>query len=79
VGELVGDVIVEIKTLCEFKWGDGTHIIVPLMIEFDTKVVTEKIGVITWFEMGAESISVYNVGSQFDGWVRIDTMEAVFN
>jgi hypothetical protein len=38
-----------------------------------------KIGVITWFKMGTESISAYNVGPQFDGWVCIDTMEAVFN
>ena len=55
------------------------HIIVPLMIEFDTEVVTEKIGIITWFETGAESISAYNVGSRLDCWICIDTMEAVFN
>ena len=79
MGELVGNVIIEIKTACKFEWEDGAHIIVPLMIEFDTKVVTEKIGVITWFKTGAESISAYNVGSQFDGWACINTMEAVFN
>ncbi len=79
MGELVGDVIVKIKTACKFEWGDGAHIIVPLMIEFNTKVVMEKIGVITWFETGTESISAYNVGPRFDGWVLIDTMEAVFH
>ncbi len=79
MGELVGDVIVEIKKACKFEWGDGMHIIVPLMIEFDTKVVTEKIGIITLFKTGAESISAYNVGSRLDCWICIDMMEAVFN
>ncbi len=79
MGELVGDVIVKIETASEFKWGDGTHIIVPLMIEFNTEVVAEKIGVVTWFKTGTQSIRAHNVGSRFDGWVCIDTMEAVFN
>jgi hypothetical protein len=52
VGEFVGDVIVKIKSACKFEWGDDAHIIVPLMLEFNTKVVMEKIGVITWFKMG---------------------------
>ena len=79
MGELVGDVIVEIETASEFKWGDGKHIIVPLMIEFNTKVVAEKIEVVTWFKTGTQPIRAHNVGSRFDGWVRIDAMEAVFN
>jgi hypothetical protein len=79
MGELVGDVIVEIETASEFKWGDGAHIIVPLMIEFNTKVVAEKIGVVTWFKTGTQSIRAHNVGSRFDDWVSINTMEAEFN
>ncbi len=63
-GELVGDVIVKIKTASKFKWGDGVHIIVPLMIEFNTKVVVEKIGVVTWFKTGTQSIRAHNVGIQ---------------
>ena len=79
VGEFVGDFIVEIETACKLEWGDRAHVIVPLVNEFDTKVVAEKIGVIACFKPGTEAISADNVGPWFDGWVNVDTMEAVFD
>ena len=75
---MVGEVVDEEKKARKFEWQDATDACMVFVIEFDAKQVLEKILVWARIKRWAETVRRDNCHASKHGFVRVTTMEEIF-